>query len=213
MSVRYGDPRRISTGNFAARICANLTSPDRRVQTSSSTDGGFFLNSARHCRNQLCVTERPWAFDPQDPAFDTAGGIHAPSRRSGIVGFTHHHGKGSGAAHPALVPLHCGNLWVGLLYFFNLVNVPFMKQVDAAAKPKIFQNLTLPALNWFRWSALVTVLVGLALWGQAYVGPDAQREGGSAGETIGLFLLVWIVAFWIVYFAIKSRNPVDTCWA
>ena len=37
--------------------------------------------------------------------------------------------------------------WVGLLYFFNLVNVPFMKQVDAAAKPKIFQHLTLPALQ------------------------------------------------------------------
>ena len=29
-----------------------------------------------------------------------------------------------------------GITWVGLLYFFNLVNVPFMKQVDAAAKPK-----------------------------------------------------------------------------
>ncbi len=100
-----------------------------------------------------------------------------------------------------------GILWVGLLYFFNLVNVPFMKQVDAAAKPKIFQNLTLPALNWFRWSSLVTVLVGLALWGQAYVGPDSQREGGSAGATIGLFLLVWIVAFWIIYFAIKRMKP------
>src|SRR5438270_14082826 len=74
-----------------------------------------------------------------------------------------------------------GITWVGLLYFFNLINVPFMKQVDAAAKPKIFQNLTLPALNWFRWSALVTVLVGLALWGQTYVGPDAERQGGCAG--------------------------------
>ena len=31
-----------------------------------------------------------------------------------------------------------GITWIGLLYFFNIVNVPFMKQVDAAAKPKIF---------------------------------------------------------------------------
>jgi len=100
-----------------------------------------------------------------------------------------------------------GILWVGLLYFFNLVNVSFMKQVDAAAKPKIFQNLTLPALNWFRWSSLVTVLVGLALWGQAYIGPDAKRDGGSAGATIGLFLLVWIVAFWLIYFPIKLMRP------
>jgi len=40
-----------------------------------------------------------------------------------------------------------GITWIGLLYFFNIVNVPFMKQVDAAAKPKIFQNLTLPAVG------------------------------------------------------------------
>ena len=52
-------------------------------------------------------------------------------------------------------------VWVGLLYFFNLVNVPFMKTVtDPAVKKNVFQNMTLPALNWFRWSALVTVFVG-----------------------------------------------------
>ena len=32
-----------------------------------------------------------------------------------------------------------GITWIGLLYFFNLINVPFMKQVDAAMKPKVFQ--------------------------------------------------------------------------
>ena len=53
-----------------------------------------------------------------------------------------------------------GFIWIGLLYFFNLVNVPFMKQVDSTMKPKIFQYLTLPALNWFRWSSIVTVFVG-----------------------------------------------------
>src|SRR6202142_685152 len=61
-----------------------------------------------------------------------------------------------------------GITWVGLLYFFNLVNVPFMKQVDAAAKPKIFQHLTLPALQWFRWSALLTVFIGLWYWAEVY---------------------------------------------
>jgi len=100
-----------------------------------------------------------------------------------------------------------GIAWVGLLYFFNLINVPFMKTVDAAAKPKIFEKLTLPALNWFRWSALVTVLVGLALWGEAYIGPDAKREGGSAGATFGLFFLIWIVAFFLLYFVIKFMKP------
>ena len=70
-----------------------------------------------------------------------------------------------------------GIMWIGLLYFFNVVNVPFMKQVDAAAKPKIFQNMTLPALNWFRWSALLTVFFGFWYWAQFYVGPDAHTPG------------------------------------
>jgi uncharacterized membrane protein len=100
-----------------------------------------------------------------------------------------------------------GITWVGLLYFFNLINVPFMKQVDAAAKPKIFQNLTLPALNWFRWSSLVTVFVGFWYWGQFYVGPDARREGGSEGATIGLFLLLWIGVWFILFMLIKKATP------
>lgn len=100
-----------------------------------------------------------------------------------------------------------GIAWVGLLYFFNLINVPFMKTVDAAAKPKIFEKLTLPALNWFRWSALLTVLMGLGVWGGGYVAPDAQREGGSAGAMFGLFFLLWIVAFFLIYFVIKFMKP------
>jgi uncharacterized membrane protein len=100
-----------------------------------------------------------------------------------------------------------GITWIGLLYFFNLINVPFMKQVDAAAKPKIFQNLTLPALNWFRWSALVTVFIGFWYWGQFYVGRDAQRDGGSALNTIGLFLVVWLVVWAILFLVIKRVTP------
>ena len=75
-----------------------------------------------------------------------------------------------------------GITWIGLLYFFNLINVPFMKQVDATMKPKIFQNLTLPALNWFRWSALATVFFGFWYWAQFYVGPDAERQGDERAE-------------------------------
>jgi uncharacterized membrane protein len=100
-----------------------------------------------------------------------------------------------------------GITWVGLLYFFNLVNVPFMKQVDAAMKPKIFQHMTLPALNWFRWSALITVFVGFWYWGEFYVGKDAERAGGGAGATIGLFLLLWIAVWFILFMVIKKMAP------
>jgi uncharacterized membrane protein len=99
-----------------------------------------------------------------------------------------------------------GITWVGLLYFFNLVNVPFMKTVDAAAKPKIFQNLTLPALNWFRWSSLLTVFVGFWYWAQVYVAADAHIAGVSPWGAIGLFVLVWTVA-WLVFFGIVKKTP------
>ena len=100
-----------------------------------------------------------------------------------------------------------GITWLGLLYFFNLVNVPFMKQVDAAMKPKIFQYLTLPALNLFRWSALLTVFVGFWYWGQFYVGPDAQRMGTNEGLTQGFFVLLWTAVWAIAYFVIKKAAP------
>src|SRR2546427_12795866 len=104
------------------------------------------------------------------------------------------------------IPLMAGITWVGLLYFFNLVNVPFMKQVDAATKPKVFQYMTLPTLQLFRWSALLTVFVGFWYWAQIYVAADAQRMGVSPLSTIGLFLLIWIGAWTLFYFEI-TRNP------
>ena len=100
-----------------------------------------------------------------------------------------------------------GITWVGLLYFFNVVNVPFMKQVDASWKPKIFEHLTLPALNLFRWSSLVTVFVGFWYWGQVLVGPAANRMGVGGGPTIGLFLALWIGASMVLYFVISKTPP------
>ena len=100
-----------------------------------------------------------------------------------------------------------GITWIGLLYFFNLINVPFMKTVDAPAKPKIFENLTLPALNWFRWSALVTVFVGFWYWGQFLVGPDAERQGGGGGATQSMFFLLWVATWAILFFVIKKVTP------
>ena len=102
------------------------------------------------------------------------------------------------------VHLLAGITWVGLLYFFNLVNVPFMKQADAAMKPKIFQYMTMPALQLFRWSAMLTVFVGFWYWSQIYVAADAHRLGVGAGSTIGLFLLIWIAVSMILYFVIMK---------
>ena len=104
------------------------------------------------------------------------------------------------------VHLLAGITWVGLLYFFNLVNVPFMKQLDAASKPKVLQYMTMPALQLFRWSAMLTVFAGFWYWAQIYVAADAERMGVSPWSTLGLFLLVWIVSWGILYFVI-TKGP------
>ncbi len=56
--------------------------------------------------------------------------------------------------------LLAGITWIGLLYFFNLVNVNFLKALDAATKNKVVPQLMPRALWWFRWGAVVTVLSG-----------------------------------------------------
>jgi hypothetical protein len=48
-----------------------------------------------------------------------------------------------------------GIIWIGLLYFFNLVGFPTMKQLDAAVRGKVFPVLMSRAMSWFRWSALI----------------------------------------------------------
>jgi uncharacterized membrane protein len=91
-----------------------------------------------------------------------------------------------------------GITWIGLLYFFNLVNVPFMKGLDAATKGKVLPSLMSRALWWFRWASVVTVLMGLAYWGKV-VGSDARNGGGSPGPVFGIFFAIWTVTWALTY--------------
>ncbi len=59
----------------------------------------------------------------------------------------------------------CGILWVGLLYYFNFVQIRVMPKVPDELKPGISKYIAPEALFWFRWAALLTVLLGLTLAG------------------------------------------------
>ncbi len=91
-----------------------------------------------------------------------------------------------------------GITWIGLLYFFNLVNVNFMKELDAATKGKVVPNLMPKALWWFRWGAVFTVLTGLI-----YYAMLLHTEGIDA--KLGLVLAAWIVA-WLVVAALLRMS-------
>ncbi len=87
-----------------------------------------------------------------------------------------------------------GITWVGLLYFFNLVNIPFMQKVDSSTRSKVMPELMPRALWWFRWASVVTVLAGIWYW-MMIVGADARNAQTSGGKAIGTFFAIWTVAF------------------
>lgn len=56
-----------------------------------------------------------------------------------------------------------GILWIGLLWYFNFVQIRVMPSIPAELKPAVGKHIAPEALFWFRWSALATVVAGLAL--------------------------------------------------
>ena len=63
----------------------------------------------------------------------------------------------------------CGIMWIGLLYYFNFVQIRVMPEVPAELKPAVTKYVAPEALFWFRYAALLTVLFGLVLaWLRGY---------------------------------------------
>ena len=76
-----------------------------------------------------------------------------------------------------------GILWIGLLYFFNLVQVQSMPQMTEAGAAKPYTQIILPrALFLFRWAALLTVVTGIAYYIAGRGTVDAQDRLGAAGR-------------------------------
>ena len=95
-----------------------------------------------------------------------------------------------------------GVLWIGLLYYFNFVQIPTMPKVPAELKPGVTKYIAPAALFWFRWSALVTVVLGLLLAEMAapgYVGRALQLTPPYRTIGIGMWLgLIMAANVWFV---------------
>lgn len=103
---------------------------------------------------------------------------------------------------PALVRwIHvlAGITWVGLLYYFNLVQMAGLKAATAEGMAAgINKHIAPRALLWFRWSAVVTWLAGAALLGPHFTDAFALRHGFEligAGAWLGTIMLfnVWLL--------------------
>src|SRR5215210_7159812 len=63
-----------------------------------------------------------------------------------------------------------GITWIGLLYYFNFVQIPTMPKVPAELKPGVSKYIAPSALFFFRWGAAFTVLTGAILaWLNTYL--------------------------------------------
>ncbi len=102
------------------------------------------------------------------------------------------------------VHLLAGITWIGLLYFFNLVNVPVMKQLEAPVRSKVVPVLMPKALWWFRWGAVVTVLAGFIFWLLILMTEPHSNPGSHMGRTVGIWLAVVIVTWAIIYALIRT---------
>jgi uncharacterized membrane protein len=56
-----------------------------------------------------------------------------------------------------------GVMWIGLLWYFNFVQIPSMPKIPDEQKPAIGKVIAPTALFWFRYAALSTVVTGLLL--------------------------------------------------
>jgi uncharacterized membrane protein len=136
-----------------------------------------------------------------------------------VTGWTPHFSFVANAAANELMALRWlhfvfGIIWIGLLYFFNFVGTPSMKALEPAVRVKLYPVLMSRAMSWFRWSALVTVVVGMRYFFSLLV-TDARNSGnpGLALRWFGWWVLVWVVAYEGIYLLqLPAKGIRDSVW-
>ena len=97
-----------------------------------------------------------------------------------------------------------GITWIGILYYFNFIQGPFLAGVDEAATKKDVTTKLLPrALWWFRWGAMFTVLAGLILYFDMAGGSFdtwVRTQQGVAITIGGIFgIIMWFNVWFIIW--------------
>ncbi|MGQ0560106.1 MAG: urate hydroxylase PuuD [Sphingosinicella sp.] len=102
-----------------------------------------------------------------------------------------------------------GVLWIGLLYYFNFVQIPTMPTVPAELKPGVTRYIAPVALFWFRWSALATVILGLLLSEMSAPGNVVRSltfKPGLVTIGIGMWLgLIMAANVWFIIWPNQKR--------
>ena len=99
-----------------------------------------------------------------------------------------------------------GVMWIGILWYFNFVQIPNMANIPDEQKPAISKVIALAALFWFRWAAMATIVTGLILaWLNDYL-VDAIMlsaiDGVGKHTMIGIGMWLGVIMWANVWFVI-----------
>ena len=98
-----------------------------------------------------------------------------------------------------------GVMWIGLLWYFNFVQIPSMPKIPDEQKPAVTKVIAPAVLFWFRWAALSTIITGLIV---AYLNGYIHEAlalgiGSGGGKNTAIGIGMWlglIMAFnvWVI---------------
>ena len=93
-----------------------------------------------------------------------------------------------------------GIMWIGLLWYFNFVQIPSMPKIPDEQKPAISKVIAPTALFWFRWAALATMVTGLILASMnGYLVQALTLQKGVHSIGIGMWLgLIMAFNVWVI---------------
>ena len=106
-----------------------------------------------------------------------------------------------------------GVMWIGLLYYFNFVQIPNMPKIPDDQKPAIGKVIAPAALFWFRWAALSTIITGLIV---AYLNGYVNQamtfgligEADAKSITIGIGMWLGIIMAYNVWMVIWPNQKI-----
>jgi len=105
-----------------------------------------------------------------------------------------------------------GIMWIGLLWYFNFVQIPNMPNIPDEQKPAIGKVIAPSALFWFRWAALSTVITGLIV---AHLNGYLHQAmtlgiGSGGGKNLAIGIGMWLgiimaINVWFVIWPNQKR--------
>jgi uncharacterized membrane protein len=99
-----------------------------------------------------------------------------------------------------------GITWIGLLYYFNFVQVPAFGEMEGAARNNAIDKLASRALWWFRWGAASTLLFGLLII--SFEPDQGDYFKGLSGISILTGILFALTMFFNVWLVIWPKQKI-----